>query len=651
MQKKEGKEKQKRREKVRKTSGITLIALVVTIVVLLILAGITINMVLGDNGIFRTADEAEIEHRKGEIIDLLNTAEANVSLKALGKPSLEEYIKYIQDEEIVIEAEKQEDGSYEVTTEDGYVFSITIVEGTSVNDIVIGYEGQAGNLPSVVRVSEVTENSITVTVKRVEGARNISYGIRKVGEGSYNVVVPTSTETSYEFKDLEQGTEYEIEVRVTIGEEERVLTTKGTTTNPETIISDGSFSSEKGVNTPKLVAGMTPVVWDETANSGQGEWVEAESVDEWYNYKTTEVNGTQAKQWANAMTKDGSLWVWIPRYAYQIETNYHTNSTTGGTINIEFLKETTNEGATGKTIVEYNANTTNNYANFPNGYVVHPGFEYEETAPGLWVAKFEASQSDAGTTSTDMGSSGVIKIQPGVTSWRSITIGEMYQKCLNYAGTTLGNSSLNSHLMKNTEWGAVAYLSRSKYGKNGEIWINPNSNFLTGQAGTGPSVSSTETTYPYSDETNGVQASTTGNIYGIYDINGGSTEYTAAYINNSYIKYTGSEQYGNGEALIKGAPYTKDVYEVGTTDSLANNYTANQGKYGDAMWETSNEDGTSPYTDSWHQDYSDFPYTTAPFFHYGGYCGGTTRSGAFYFSKATGYVHAYHGFRPVLAIL
>ena len=35
----------------KKQSGITLVALVVTIVVLLILAGVSINLVLGENGL------------------------------------------------------------------------------------------------------------------------------------------------------------------------------------------------------------------------------------------------------------------------------------------------------------------------------------------------------------------------------------------------------------------------------------------------------------------------------------------------------------------------------------------------------------------------------------------------------------------------
>ena len=128
---------------------------------------------------------------------------------------------------------------------------------------------------------------------------------------------------------------------------------------------------------------------------------------------------------------------------------------TGGNINIEFLKGATNEGATGKIIVEYNSSITSNFTKFPDGYVIHPGFEYSSTAPGIWVAKFEASQSDAGANAADYqnstgGTSGVIKIQPGVNSWRNIGVNDIYTKCLNYDSDTLGNSSLNSHLMKNT---------------------------------------------------------------------------------------------------------------------------------------------------------------------------------------------------------
>lgn len=49
------------KEKIRKEKGITLVALVVTIVVLLIITGVGIHLVIGDNGIIPKADEARDE--------------------------------------------------------------------------------------------------------------------------------------------------------------------------------------------------------------------------------------------------------------------------------------------------------------------------------------------------------------------------------------------------------------------------------------------------------------------------------------------------------------------------------------------------------------------------------------------------------------
>lgn len=49
----------------KKERGITLVALVVTIVVLLILAGVSISLVLGNNGIIKRAQQAKNETTKG----------------------------------------------------------------------------------------------------------------------------------------------------------------------------------------------------------------------------------------------------------------------------------------------------------------------------------------------------------------------------------------------------------------------------------------------------------------------------------------------------------------------------------------------------------------------------------------------------------
>ena len=417
---------------------------------------------------------------------------------------------------------------------------------------------------------------------------------------------------------------------------------------PDPIPTDESFSEEKGVNTPDLAGGeLTPVKWIDNGNGSYTMQTTTADDPEWYSYGTT----ADTRKWANAQTKDGSLWVWIPRYAYQISSNYHTNSTTGGTINIEFLKGTTNEGTTGKTIVEYNATTTNNFTKFPDGYVVHPGFEYSSTAPGLWVAKFEASQSDAGANVDSYqnytgGTSGVIKIQPGVNSWRNITISDMYAKCLNYDRDTLENESLNSHLMKNSEWGAVAYLAQSSYGKNAEVWINPNSNHITGQAGTGASVSETTSTSPYNSG-NGPQASTTGNVYGVYDMSGGAYEYVAAYVANNNGSLT-----SNGASLVNGYSYTKDVYTKGSTDDRSTNYAMAANKYGNAVYETSlSSNGTPSWFASWYSDFSYFVYLYEPFLLRGGTCSHKSYAGLFSFYSYNGNYTSGYGFRPVLATL
>ena len=57
---------------IKRKEGITLIALVITIIVLLILAGITITLTLGDNGIIAKARKASIVTRRASVIEKLN---------------------------------------------------------------------------------------------------------------------------------------------------------------------------------------------------------------------------------------------------------------------------------------------------------------------------------------------------------------------------------------------------------------------------------------------------------------------------------------------------------------------------------------------------------------------------------------------------
>ena len=399
-------------------------------------------------------------------------------------------------------------------------------------------------------------------------------------------------------------------------------TTGGSTEEPEPepepeLPSDGSFSEDKGVNTPNLGEGMTPIKWDENANSGAGDWVETEGNDpDWYDYS--------AKKWANAKTADGSKWVWIPRFAYSITSGYHSSST--GTIAVEFMKNTENETSEGRKSFDN--------VSGEGKWNIHPAFNYGGPVSGIWVAKFEASQSNASSSSA--GSSEVIKVQPGVQSWRSISVNDIYTNCLNY------NSTLNSHMMKNDEWGAVAYLSKSKYGKETEeVWINNSSSYITGSAGNSASASQNTGTTNYYTSTQGVKASTTGNVYGVYDMSGGAWEYVAAYVNNGNSSLT---SYGNSLYTSTDSK-TKNVYAKGSSDSRENNYSANAGVYGDAVYETST---SGSGTTSWYSDSSYFPDTNNPFFMRGGGYNDGSDAGVFFFVRNVGYGYSNYSFRPVL---
>ena len=387
-----------------------------------------------------------------------------------------------------------------------------------------------------------------------------------------------------------------------------------------TLPSDGSYSEKKGVNTPNLGEGMTPIKWDETKN----DWVETNGSDpEWYNYGETE----STRKWANAKTSDGSMWVWIPRYAYSITSGYHSSS--AGNIEVEFMKGLTNETSTGR--------KSFNNASGQGKWNIHPAFNYGQTVSGIWVAKFEASSVQGNSNgSGDNVTSKTLQVKPGVASWRYIEIGNMYTVCKNY------NSALNSHMMKNDEWGAVAYLSKSKYGKeNEEVWINNSGSYITGSAGNSASAgSNTGTTNDYTS-TQGVKASTTGTVYGVYDMNGGANEYVAAYVNNG-----DSNLASYGSSLVNGETKTKTVYNKASSDSADNNYNANSSKYGDAVYETS-----AINSRSWYGDSRAFAFSLWPFFIRGSGYGGTSGGGVFSLGNMTGDLYVTISFRPVLVVL
>ena len=212
--------------------------------------------------------------------------------------------------------------------------------------------------------------------------------------------------------------------------------------------------------------------------------------------------------------------------------------------------------------------------------------------------------------------------------------------------------------MKNSEWGACTYLARSKtYGiGSSEIAVN-NKNLNNGGVSTtkeqGNTKASAYAVTGYNSNNNewnsylgsNLSASTTGNIYGIYDMSGGTWERTAGYINNG--------QTGNGASVVIGKEKSTKyatVYpysDVGNNDdekSVAN-YKLNDKIYGDSVREASTEGkGAS----GWYGDYSHFPEGGNAFFHRGGGYGYGSNAGLSAFTRFNGSARWNNGFRSVL---
>ena len=196
--------------------------------------------------------------------------------------------------------------------------------------------------------------------------------------------------------------------------------------------------------------------------------------------------------------------------------------------------------------------------------------------------------------------------------------------------------------------GAVAYLTHSQYGRNGnEITINNNSNYITGIAGdteTASSSSSTENAY---NTSKGMLASTTGNIYGVYDLSGGAWEYTANWdtlSSSSYITRYGKAVDGTVYFSANGeSDRTKTAYRNGT-----NEYDGEKIKEvcrtGDGIKET-----WISGSDSWFNDYSYCVYSNRPFSLRGGGYNVEGYAGVFYSGYDNGFPYSNVSFRAVLA--
>ena len=368
----------------------------------------------------------------------------------------------------------------------------------------------------------------------------------------------------------------------------------------KTLINNG-VTNATHIMRPVLSDGLYPVIINEDLT----ETIVSKYDKRWFAYMDQIEGDNKTSIWANAVTKDkngniNGTFVWIPRYAYKITYTNPSSKNSGGTIDVIFVDKE-NKQVTGE--------------NLPEGYIVHPAFtdgsstgylngEWDKELAGIWVSKYEVS-----------GNVNNLEIKPNTESLRHTSISTVFSSSLNYGNTIENGDDLNSHLIKNSEWGATAYLAHSKYGRNGiEVNINNTYSFVSGI---------------------GLDTTTTGNTSGVYDMSGVSWEYVSGYINNgsSSLKANGFNLVNNGNINVSNK--YKTVYSIGNVDNVNNNFLNNADTIGEALSEVASSAGHN--STAWFSDYFYFPHNNNTFFvRGGGHNTGKGHSGLFYLSSTNG---------------
>ncbi len=175
-----------KKQKRRKEKGITLVALVVTIIVLIILAGVTLNIVLDQNGIISKTQQAEKEWNEAEIAEKEAMLKAEAKILEFQNNTEHEMIEYYIDE---------------VPIPKGFVYK----EGTKETGLVI-INKEDGNEFIWYPMSEEEVESITAENFRTEisDEANLIASIKEYG-GTY--VARYQAGADVEITSLEQADE------------------------------------------------------------------------------------------------------------------------------------------------------------------------------------------------------------------------------------------------------------------------------------------------------------------------------------------------------------------------------------------------------------------------------------------------------------
>ena len=415
-------------------------------------------------------------------------------------------------------------------------------------------------------------------------------------------------------------------------------------------------------------------------SSNQGNWYNYNN-KQWANAITVKPEALSKYQGQTRAVEQSDIlgyWVYIPRYAYEVMRRDGTDKPVSAqNFLIQFEKTTTpkrvpaactEQGKDYRTQCDLNRDYVKGQPSNQGTWATHPAFTFgKKELNGIWFAKFETT----GTTSQPTVLPNEAHIA-GRYSGMDDKIGNFYSLSKTFGindpqnvggdnfTTTQNNhhlARLSSHMVNNNDWGAATYLSASKYGAgyNG-VQINANGEKHTthgetyGTTGCGPRANGDTSSYgnntnryvhaTHADEiggaigtqsacysgdiqrayngTLGQLASTTNNPTGIYDMDGGGWEYTAA----SYTSNLNNSSTGYGFSQVTHPPYV-NTYNFSDPNSCT---FATCG--GQALYETN--DSGNDLSAQWGRSEMLFVGSSDPWFKRGGYYFFVTNHGLFF---------------------
>jgi len=243
--------------KEKNTEGITLIALVITIIILLILAGVVLNLTLGEHGILKKAEQAGEQYKISEILEKLELEKVDLYARKNGStPSLQEYINHLINKGVITASDVTDiDDNTKNIVVDGYVFTV-VEEG---GNIKITCQGKADNKPRIASLQVIGTTIDSISVKVVASNANgasYKYSIKNLTTGETTFTEVTTLNTNeYTFIGLTINNDYIIQVELIINEVIDTKETESIKTEPPKVT---SITLDK--NNIELVKGETDVI-------------------------------------------------------------------------------------------------------------------------------------------------------------------------------------------------------------------------------------------------------------------------------------------------------------------------------------------------------------------------------------------------------